>query len=418
MDRVVSGECKRFMIHMPPQHGKSSTVTIPLPVYMWLKFPTAQICVTGHNQHFAETLSLKIQKFCEGIIPLNPKIAARNAWENAYGGRLVATGVGTPPTGQGFHLIIVDDPIKSYVQASSPKFQADLDTWYNGELFTRLQPRGRIGMINTLWSPMDLAPKIYKANPERWERLVYPAFDADGNTLFPERFSIEEYLEQKENFLRTDGMRLYEAVYQQNPSFSAGNLFPHGSIPIIELKDLPDGLRSVRAWDFSATMGVRNDFNASGRVYGPDANGCFYATMIRFKLPIPQRNNIVLKLAIQDGESVTTVVPQDPGSAGLEVALQMKTRIQLQGNLRVHLERPTGSKITRLEGLAYLAAEGKFKVVRTNHEYDASSAYVAELEDLTDNRQGHDDMADAGASAYNYMVKHVPSVGRRYSFLK
>lgn len=418
MDKVVSGECKRFMIHMPPQHGKSSTVTIPLPVYMWLKFPTAKICVTGHNQDFAETLSMKIRSFCEGIIPLNPKIASRRAWENAAGGRLVATGVGTPPTGQGFHMIIIDDPIKSYMQAASSKYQSDLDNWYNAELFTRLQPRGRLGIINTLWSPMDLAPKIYKANPSRWTRLIYPAFDEDGNTLFPERYSVEEYEEQKENFVRTDGMRLYEAVYQQNPSFSAGNLFPNGSVTIVDRESMPANLATaVRGWDFASTIKAKSDFTASVKLFGPDDEGNIYFEVIRFKKLIGERNAILLDMVGKDGEKVAQVIPKDAGSAGDEVAEQMKHRIQALGPIKVHIERPTGSKGQRLEGLAYLASQGKVKVIRSNSEYDAATAFIQELEDFNDDGRGHDDMADAAASAYNYRVRYVPSVGKRYRFI-
>ena len=49
LDRVVSGECKRLMIAMPPRHGKSQMGSYLFPAYLMGKKPQSKLIVGSHT---------------------------------------------------------------------------------------------------------------------------------------------------------------------------------------------------------------------------------------------------------------------------------------------------------------------------------------------------------------------------------
>ena len=59
----------------------------------------------------------------------------------AAGGGLWATGVGGPATGKGFHLGLIDDPIKDAEQAASETIRSKQQDWYGSVFSTRWSSR-------------------------------------------------------------------------------------------------------------------------------------------------------------------------------------------------------------------------------------------------------------------------------------
>jgi hypothetical protein len=63
-------------------------------------------------------------------------------WETTSGGSLVARGVGTPPTGYGFDLILIDDPVKKRERRNHPSTATSYGT---GTRTTSTRDLSRVG---------------------------------------------------------------------------------------------------------------------------------------------------------------------------------------------------------------------------------------------------------------------------------
>ncbi|MFN2501642.1 MAG: phage terminase large subunit, partial [Pyrinomonadaceae bacterium] len=99
-------------------------------------------------------------------------------WETSQGGGLRAVGVGSGVTGFGASLIVVDDPVKSRAEAESQTFRDNLYEWFNDDLYTRLEPKGAIILIQTRWHEDDLAGRLIREmhdGGEHWDIIDLPA---------------------------------------------------------------------------------------------------------------------------------------------------------------------------------------------------------------------------------------------------
>jgi hypothetical protein len=115
------------------------------------------------------------------------RIRSKNSeaeWETAEGGGVRAVGVGGGVTGYGAHLVIIDDPVKSRAEAESETMREKVWNWFNDDIYTRLEPDGKIILIQTRWHEDDLAGRLLREaaeeGGEQWEVISLPAL-AEGN---------------------------------------------------------------------------------------------------------------------------------------------------------------------------------------------------------------------------------------------
>ncbi|NBW17550.1 MAG: terminase, partial [Caulobacteraceae bacterium] len=159
-------------------------------------------------------------------------------WETTAGGGLVARGVGTPPTGFGFDLILIDDPIKKREEAESEVYREKLWDWYTDDLYTRLEPGGAIILTLTRWHYDDLAARAIASEPSRWTILRLPAIAEDddpigrlpGQALWPARFNESDLQRIRDVQAATGGAYSFESLYQQNPTPREGAFFKVGHL--------------------------------------------------------------------------------------------------------------------------------------------------------------------------------------------
>ncbi len=226
--RVFEGDCKRLMIFLPPRHGKSELVTVRYAAWCLKQDPSLNVIIGSYNQRLANRFSRKIRRVltddaalseppavakdptqgCVKEIPvglsarcqfppnakLQPPATAGGSdfpfakqrpanseaeWETAAGGGLRAVGVGGGVTGFGAGLIIIDDPVKSRAEAESQTFRDNIWDWFNDDLYTRLEPDGKMILIQTRWHEDDLAGRLLRESQEeggeQWEVVNLPA---------------------------------------------------------------------------------------------------------------------------------------------------------------------------------------------------------------------------------------------------
>lgn len=328
LERVASGEIKRLLISMPPQHGKSNAVTANFPSWYLGKFPDRGVMITAYGADLAGDFSRQnrenVREYGEEIfgIQLSAEKQGVYRWElKGCQGKLTATGVGGPITGRGASLIIVDDPIKNHDDASSQVYKARLYDWYKTTLRTRLSPTGAIIVIQTRWCDDDLIGQLLidagNKDGEQWFTLNMPAEATgtedettqklfqrkQGDPLWPEVFD-KATLKATRMAL---GTYAWESLYQQNPVPYKDILFKKGWLQYYEPAELIydvdrkfyrfQGSPVVkRVASLDPATGDGEDFSGIG-VADVTADGkVIFRVLDRYDLSIPEQYKKVLEI--------------------------------------------------------------------------------------------------------------------------
>lgn len=179
---------------------------------------------------------------------------------------------------------------------------------------------------------------------------------------------------------------------------AAGLLFKRQWCDVLDRA--PNGLTTVRAWDFAGTAVTPStpdpDWTVGTKIgRGPGRAPEHYALdAVRLRGTPSQVEELFVRTALADGPSVIQVIPQDPGEAGKTLAQMRATHPDLQG-IAVRIVRPTGDKVTRFQHASSLAEQGLLKVIRAPW----NDWWFADLEAFPD--ATHDDTADSLSDAVN-----------------
>jgi hypothetical protein len=221
LEKVTTGETKRLMVFMPPRVGKSAVITERYPVYRLERNPTLKIAVGCHSQKLAQRFGRRSKNMLAARgIPISRETRNSREWETQLGGEYRAFGVGSPPTGAGFNLIIVDDPIRDLMEAYSQAYRDRCFDWYTSDVYTRREPGCAIVFVLHRWHEDDIIGRIMKSEDAKsWKILSFPALAenddelgrAPGDALCPARFSVADILSAKRVMTAHD----FSARYQQ-----------------------------------------------------------------------------------------------------------------------------------------------------------------------------------------------------------
>lgn len=158
MKQVERRESPRLMIFMPPRAGKSQLASDMLPSWILGHHPEWEVIASSYAQSLPLEFSRKIRDRMDDpeYKVIFPNAAIRSdargieAWRTTAGGGYVAAGVGTGITGKGFHVGIVDDPIKDHEEAASDVIRDNAYKWYQSTFRTRAAPGAGILFINCM----------------------------------------------------------------------------------------------------------------------------------------------------------------------------------------------------------------------------------------------------------------------------
>jgi len=98
---VLDGEITQLIINIPPRTGKSNLVTIRLPVFWLLRYPTNKVIIGAYNKDLAKNFSEESLKIYQEITPLTVESSLADEWSTIYGGMVKAIGVGSSVAGFG-----------------------------------------------------------------------------------------------------------------------------------------------------------------------------------------------------------------------------------------------------------------------------------------------------------------------------
>lgn len=399
LERVERGDGDRLAIHMPPRHAKSETVTIRGAFRAICQWPGRNVCVICYNETLALKFSRRVRNLAMQVGLVDRSKSAAGEWETIYGGLFMARGIKSPPTGTGFWRIFIDDPIKTREEADSEVVRAKIDDAYRDDIYTRLEPGAALILTMTRWHHEDLGQTAVESEPERWRRLVLRAISeeddplgrAPGQALWPERFDVAALERIRAVQTREHGLRSWEALYQQRPTPREGAYFKVDRLSFVD--EVPRGLRRVRAWDWASSG---QDYSVGVLMAGPDRNGFYYVVdVVRGRWDTFERMSIVEQTAELDGQEVEIIVPEDPGSAGKDVARIAVARL---AGYRVHRVRPDRNKVVRADAHSVQINASNVRLRRGRWNSD----FVEEYRQFPQGK--YDDQVDAGSDAFNHLA--------------
>lgn len=191
LEEVERGTKDRVIITMPPRHGKSELASRRFPAYFMGRNPKSQLISASYNSEFASEFGAEVRDIVQSEeyracfnTELRPDAKAKQRWKTKQGGKYVSAGIGTSVTGRGADVLIIDDPLKDHEEADSETRRELIYNWYSSVAYTRLQPGGRILLIQTRWHEDDLAGRLlnlskYKPGADQFELIELAALDPD-----------------------------------------------------------------------------------------------------------------------------------------------------------------------------------------------------------------------------------------------
>lgn len=426
----------RLMILAPPRKGKSELISRRLPAYYLGRNPNKNIISASYGAELSRALNRDVQKvmtsqefrevFPDVQIPSvgNKKSKnGRNAVRTAsqfeivnYEGGLISTGVGGSLTGRSVgDLILLDDLLKDWKQASSKKVRKAIQDWYNTVARTRLAPDGKIIIINTRWHNDDISGFLLSEakkdkDADQWEVLSFqeifePNYQynhprdprEEGEVLWPERYSLDKMLSTKKSI----GNMFFTNLYQQNPTIAGGNVLKVDKIKSFKFRDLPKFDYIYASWDFTFDDTESSDYVAGGVFGVKDANK-YLIWLEREKLSFTNTIARMVYIKNKFPSLRFTVVENKANGPSVISVLQDKVKGLVKYN-------PTESKILRAQAISPQVEAGQFFVPdlydeRNRMEMPWINVHLNDfLEEVKDFPNGaNDDMVDMMVQAFIY----------------
>jgi predicted phage terminase large subunit-like protein len=428
LQRVADGKLPRLIVMMPPRHGKSEEVSRLFPAYYLRRYPSRWVGLTSYGAELARTFSRSARaNFVEGGGRMNPAVKAQTHWETDAGGGMWATGVGGAQSGKGFHLGIIDDPLKDRKEADSALIRENQKEWYRSTFYTRAEPLNAIVLVLTRWHMDDLCGWLLASEignePENWHIVRFPAEaeaekDADfevpdtctlepdwrelGDPLCPERYPSAALAKNKAD------SREWASLFQQRPRPREGNLFKFSWFEGREVGASPEEARRVRYWDLAGSDG-RGDFTAGVRM-AKGADGVVYIEdVVRGQWSPHQRDQKIRAVAEADNARYPRTVTWIEKESGIGGEERMAALTRLLSGFTIRSERPTGDKAFRADPFASQCEAGNVRIVRG----DWKNAFLDELCSFGPGCD-HDDMVDAASGAFNKLANQPKLTQQRF----
>ncbi len=230
--------CRRIAISEPPRHGKSYTLTM---FNQWAlgRNPKEKIINVSYNDVLSTRFARGVR---DGIsatridpdrrvfadvfpgVKIKYGDAAMDLWslEGSYFSFLAAS-FGSTVTGIGCSIMIIDDPIKSSVEAYNERILDEKWDYYRNTLRSRIEEDGILIVVMTRWARKDLVGRLLDAEPGEWVELRHPAcLDIDKRVMLcPSILSYENWAKIK-SVVADD---IFAANYQQEPIDAKGRLY-------------------------------------------------------------------------------------------------------------------------------------------------------------------------------------------------
>jgi hypothetical protein len=193
----VPGDSNYILINCPPEHAKTTTLSINYATYLIVKDPNVQIVHVSKTQDMSKQFlfAIKSRLTHHKYSKMQMAYAPPGGWKQdaevwtseriylgterdsgAHSPTVQAIGIGSQIYGTRSHYIFVDDAV---VLSNAHEFEKQL-RWIQQEVLTRLGPTGRLVVVGTRVDAVDLYAELqngqrYPSGQSPWTYLSQPA---------------------------------------------------------------------------------------------------------------------------------------------------------------------------------------------------------------------------------------------------
>lgn len=397
-----------LLLSVPPQFGKSTSVTETLPAWYLGKNPDKKVIICGYNEDFAVRFGRrnkeKIEEFNKKIFPectLATAPCSNVEFETTKKGRCISRGIMSGLTGNTADLFIIDDCIKNRQEADSETTRNAIWNEYLNSVRTRIKPHGKLIVIATRWHEEDIIGMIEKV--EKNYKVINIPCECDseddplgrkiGDSLCPEIGRGNAWLEEfKQAYVGKEGSRAWTALYQGKPVAMEGNLikrewWKYYDESYAEL-DLPYVIISV---DAAFKDGDDNDYVAI-EVWGKKNKDMFLIDLIKKHLNFVDTLAAIRNFKSQYPETLFVLIEDKANGSAIINVLSA----EMDGIIPV---RPEGGKLTRANAVSPAIESGRVHLPRFA---SFTEEFVSECSAFPNG--AHDDCVDAMTQALNRML--------------
>lgn len=397
----------RLCVNMPPQHSKSSLITVAYTIWLILQNPKTRILVINAEGTLSETFGLQIRDIINKIGPLfgvtlsNVKSSSTHLMFEKNGqlqtGYIRLVGASGSITGSPVDVLIIDDPYKGFDDITPTLLQKKIN-WFKRIVEQRLREDSKLLILHTRWHSDDLTGYIRTNTPEDYNFISFPAIDKEGNRLWPQYYSHEFYMKK----LEVMGEREFQALYQQEPIDSTGNFFNLNNV-IWEDNFNNYLIAKCRSWDIASSddkLGDRRDYSTGARMGKVNDNEYWIFPFERGQYGNAVKNQILRTAKL---DTVSYPILLEPGTVGGASGLLFEEYKSFLKGYNVTQSLPIGTKADRATPLANAMYDGKIHVYIKDE--DLRQDFIDEFKAFPNGK--HDDIVDAYAYAFNYLKNRV-----------
>ena len=403
------GRIPRILIlSVPPQHGKSMTISETLPSWYLGKWSKRRVLAVSYGVDLAERFGRrnreKVQQFGKDLfgITLNTRMSGVTDWElDNHVGSMRCRGIESGITGQPGDLIVVDDPIKNREQAESQTYRDKIYAEFRDSIWTRLQADACIVLIQTRWHEDDLAGRLLKDVPELCHELNLPceAEENDplgrkvGEALAPDLGKDDNWLREfKLMYMNQEGSRSWLALFQGRPTAASGNMIKRSWWKYYD--KMPDHFdEMLQSWDCTFKDAKTSDY-VVGTVWGRVSSRYYLLDLVRDRMDITVTMASIRNMTAKWPRALTKLIEDKANGSAVIQMLQTS----IPGLLPVN---PSGGKIARAAAVSPAIESGNV-FIPSPELCPWVINYVEEWSAFPNG--SNDDQVDSSTQALNHLI--------------
>lgn len=317
----------RIIVNMPPRVGKTKFIGQWVPLWFLNLFPEKFVILCSYAAEIAEMSGRIVRNEIENNdaidLELSGDSTAADNWHTSKGGGMITAGIGGPITGKGGHLLLIDDPIKNWKDASSETLKMGQREWFQSTFYTRAEPGATIVILMHRWTEDDLCGWLEAEHSDKWKVIKFPAVAEEndvlgrtpGKALCPKRYDEAAY----ERIRLGVGEQTWAGLYQQRPAPAEGKIFKKQWWKYWDSEDdLPHMDVVVMSWDL--TFDKKNDaaYNV-GQAIGMSGNNFYLLGQSRAKAEFTEQIDMIELLHQKHHSGIPLIENKANGAAVISV---------------------------------------------------------------------------------------------------
>lgn len=412
----------RIAVNLPPQHSKSSLITVAFASWLLLNNPKRRILVVNAEKGLSQKFGTSIKNLLVNVAPfwglqLSRESHSKTSMQLTKKGELQPgsielTGLNGGITGRPVDYIICDDLLKGVSDVTPTMLDTKWDLYsIIIEQRLRTKDRSKLVLLSTRWDSEDIHGRILadEYQKSKYEWIVLPAIAGEndilqrqpGELLWPQYYDLNFYKE-KEYIM---GERQFQAIYQQVPLNLTGEFFYTDHLHWDDNYIQQYNIANCRSYDMAYTDEkqalVKNknaDYTAGCHAEKISDKHYIFSDFL-FKRLGKRNIKKVQATARFDGINKPILIEPGPkgGAAGELFRLWDKDYLT---DYKCIQSEPIGSKADRATALRHAMYDGYI------HIYCPDPAMRKELKTQLEsfpNGSAHKDLIDAMAHAYNFL---------------